>query len=244
MENRVVQDPPSQLNGKFHYFFFETIPNQISVCTTDNIMKMTPNKCSYMIFSRSKENIATRLNIGDTILERKSSQKILGIQISDDLSWSKHCQHICRKAYSRMTMLTKLKYIGVRIEDLVDIYILYIRSLTEFCSVAFHSSLTVEQSNRLERIQKTCLKVILKDMYIDYPAALEMTGLETLADRRVKRCLNFSLKAIRHERNTKMFPLNKTAGIFNTRHSEIFSVNFAPTTAYREKVQSHSARGY
>ena len=66
--------------------------------------------------------------------------------------------------------------------------------------------------------------------------ALEMTGLETLADRRVKRCLNFSLKAIRHERNTKMFPLNKTAGIFNTRHSEIFSVNFAATTAYRESA--------
>ena len=143
---------------------------------------------------------------------------------------------ICRKAYSRMTMLSKLKYVGVRIEDLVDIYILYIRSLTEYCSVAFHSSLTVEQSNRLERIQKTCLKVILKDMYIDYPAALEMTGLETLADRRLKRCLNFSLKSIRHERNTQMFPLNKTAGIFNTRHSEIFSVNFAATTAYRESA--------
>ena len=128
--------------------------NQISDWTTDNIMKMNPNKCSYMVFSRSKENIATRLNIGNTILERKSSQKIPGVQISGDLSWSKHCQHICRKAYSCMTMLSKLKYVGVRIEDLVDIYILYIRSLTEYCSVAFHSSLTVEQSNRLERIKQ------------------------------------------------------------------------------------------
>ena len=157
-------------------------------------MKMNPSKCSYMVFSRSKENIATRLNISDTVLERKRSQKNLGIQISDDLSWSIHCQDICRKAYSRMTMLTKLKYVGVRIEDLVDIYILYIRSVAEYCSVAFHSSLTLEQSNRLERIQKNSLKIILNDMYIDYPAALEMTGLETLADRRVQRFLNFSLK--------------------------------------------------
>ena len=68
-----------------------------------------------------------------------------------------------------MAMISKLKYVGVKIEDLIDIYILYIRSLTEYCSVAFHSSLTVEQSNRLERIQKTCLKVVLSDMYIDYP---------------------------------------------------------------------------
>ena len=128
--------------------------HKISDWTEDNLMKMNPNKCNYMIFSRSKENIATRLNIGGTILERKRSQKILGVQISDDLSWSKHCQEICRKAYSRMAMISKLKYVGVKIEDLIDIYILYIRSLTEYCSVAFHSSLTVEQSNRLEEYRR------------------------------------------------------------------------------------------
>ena len=51
-------------------------------------------------------------------------------------------------------MLTKLKYAGVRIEDLLDIYILFIRSVTEYCAVVFHSSLTIEQSNKLEMIQK------------------------------------------------------------------------------------------
>ena len=102
-----------------------------------------------------------------TLLERKGSQKILGVQISDDLSWSRHCQEVCKKANSGMAMISKLEYVGVKIEDLIDIYILYIRSLTEYCSVMFHSSLTVEQSNRLERIQKTCLRVILSDTYID-----------------------------------------------------------------------------
>ena len=34
-------------------------------------------------------------------------------------------------------------------EDLIDIYILFIRSITEYCAVAFHSSLTQEQSNKL-----------------------------------------------------------------------------------------------
>ena len=27
MENRDIKDPPSQFIGKFHYFFFETVPN-------------------------------------------------------------------------------------------------------------------------------------------------------------------------------------------------------------------------
>ena len=28
MENQGIEDPPSQLNGKFHYLFIETVPNQ------------------------------------------------------------------------------------------------------------------------------------------------------------------------------------------------------------------------
>ena len=58
-------------------------------------------------------------------------------------------------------MITKLRYVGVSAEDLIDIYILFIRSVTEYCSVTFHSSLTQQQSDQLERIQRICLKVIL-----------------------------------------------------------------------------------
>ena len=82
-----------------------------------------------------------------------------------------------------MSILTKLRYIGVNIEDLIQIYILFIRSITEYCSVAFHSLLTVEQANDIERIQKTSLKVILGELYINYQVALEMCGLKTLYKR-------------------------------------------------------------
>ena len=106
-------------------------------------------------------------------------------------------------------MLTKLKYAGVSIEDLVDIFILFIRSITEYCSVAFHSSLTIEQSEKIEQIQKTCLKVILGDMYISYSSALEMTNLTKLSDRREKRCLDFARKCLKHPRNNRLFPITK-----------------------------------
>ena len=146
-------------------------------------MRINPTKCNYMVFSRSKENVATRLAVNDKILERKNMTKILGVWIDEDLNWSRNVKEICVKSFSRMSMITKLKYVGVKIEDLLDIYVKYIRSLTEYCSVAFHSSLTVEQSNKIERIQKTSLKVILGEMYVDYPSALEMTGLDLLSAR-------------------------------------------------------------
>ena len=108
--------------------------------------------------------------------------------ISEDLSWERNTHEICKKSYSRLTLLTKLKYVGVNTEDLLEIYILFIRSCTEYCAAAFHSSLTVDESYRLERVQKVCLKIILGEMYIDYQSALEMCGMTTLFERREARC--------------------------------------------------------
>ena len=105
-------------------------------------------------------------------------------------------------------MLSKLKYTGMKTEDLINIYILHIRSVTEYCSTAFHSSLTVEQSQKLESIQRTALRVILGDMYVSYEAAMEMTGLKLLHTRRDERCLSYVLKAVKHPVNIrKKFPV-------------------------------------
>ena len=116
--------------------------NQISQWTTTNLMQLNAAKCEYMIFSRSEEDFATRLSVNDKILNRVRESKILGVWISDTLSWSRNCAEICKQAYSRLSMITRLKYVGVKIEDLIDIYILFIRSVTEYCSVVFHSRLT------------------------------------------------------------------------------------------------------
>ena len=52
-------------------------------------------------------------------------------------------------------------------QDRLYVYILLIRSLTEYCVAVWHSSLTVELTAMLERVQKTCLKVILGEEYTD-----------------------------------------------------------------------------
>ena len=158
------------------------------------------------------------------------------------MRWTKNTREICIKSYSRVSLLTKLKYVGVNIEDLIEVYVLYIRSLTEYCSVVFHSRLTVEDSDSLERIQKCCLRIILGDNYVSYIAALEMTGLQTLHQRREARCLNFALKAIDHPVNCRLFPLNPETGQ-DTRNNEKFSVNFARTGTYmRSSIPDNQRR--
>ena len=187
-------------------------------------MKLNSAKCQYMIFTRSEEKFTTRLKVGEENMEQVSVSKLLGVWISEDLSWSRNCKEICKKAYSRLSMITKLKYVGVKTEDLLDIYILFIRSITEYCSVVFHSCLTLDQSNKLETIQKTCLKVILGEMYVDYSSALEMCGLDTLYNRREKRCLDFALKSSKHPRMCRMFPRNEVDHEHSIRKPEQKSI--------------------
>ena len=126
-----------------------------------------------------------------------------------------------------------LKYVGVSIDDLLDIYVLFIRSVTEYCAVTFHSRLTQEQSDKLEKIQKTCLKVIIGDQYVDYPTALDLCGLQTLSERRKKRCLDFALKCVKHPRNRRLFPCNPNQNNHDVRSYEPYKVNFASTSTYK-----------
>ena len=161
---------------------------------------------------------------------------MLGLRISDDLSWDENCKNICRKAYSRIGMLTKLKYAGVSVEHLIEIYVLMIRSVTEYCAVVFHSTLTEKQSQKIEMIQKTCLRIILGEMYMGYEAALEMTGLQTLHFRRQQRCLSFALRSLKFQIGDRLFPLNQNNDKKEVRSREKFTVNFARTEEYKSST--------
>ena len=206
-------------------------------------MKMNETKSNYIIFTKSKKKFATRFTLNNKHLEKLIITKILGVWLSEDGSWSKNTQETLKKGYSRISFLTKLKYAGVAIDDLIQMYQLFIRSCTEYCSVAFHSSLTETQSKSLERLQSTCLKVILHDNFISYSAALEMTGLETIYDRREKRCLDFSIKCIKHSQNSRFFPLNPCLeNQSKIRDREYFNVNFAHTEDYKNSAIPYCQR--
>ena len=151
-----------------------------------------------MIFSRSDTEVATRLSLNGETLERIEAVKLVGVWLTTYLDWEKNTKELCKKAYARITMLTKLKYVGVKTEELVNIYILYVRSLLEYCAVVWHSTLTVEQKNNIESVQKLCLKIILGPEYTSYEDALQLTGIESLFARREKRCLQYALKSLLH----------------------------------------------
>ena len=86
------------------------------------------------------------------------------------------------------------------------------------------------------------MKIILGDSYVDYSAAMKMCGLETLANRRKRRCLDFALKAVKHPRNKRMFPLNQVQSDYDIREREKYVVNFARTSAYQTSAIPYCQR--
>ena len=128
-----------------------------------------------------------------------------------------------------MQLLRKVAGFGASVDDLKIIYILFIRSLLEQSATVWHSRLTEENSNDLERVQKSAMKIILQDKFIGYKNALNKLDLPTLSDRREQLCLSFALKCVKHPKTLKMFPLNDKTHEINTRNREKYEVQHANT---------------
>ena len=148
-----------------------------------------------MIFNfTNKYQFSTRLTLEDEILETVSETKLLGTIVSNDLKWDKNVANIVKKANQRMELLRKISVFGASHDEMKNIYILYIRSLIEQKCTVWHSGLTVEKCQDLERLQKSALKIILKESYKTYEHALNILDLENLFDRREYLCLKFAKK--------------------------------------------------
>ena len=92
--------------------------------------------------------------------------------------------------------------------------------------------LTQENADDIERVQKSALKVILKEDYITYEDAMEKLMLATLSDRRKKLCLKFAKNCAKNELTSDLFPLN-LAGL-NTRGKLKYLVTHANTDRYKD----------
>ena len=63
----------------------------------------------------------------------------------------------------------------------------------------------LNEDHKIENIQKTSLKIILGESYIDYPSSLLKTGLLSLSDRRKSRCLAFAKRCLSNPQTKEIF---------------------------------------
>ena len=204
--------------------------NKIQAWTDANKMKLNEKKSKVMVFNFTNDyQFATRLCIGNNLLETVTSTKLLGTIIQSDLKWQENTDMLVKKGYQRMMILHKLYEFNVPDEDMVTIYVLFLRSILEQSCVVWHTSLTVEEITDLERVQKVACKIILKDRYDNYEQALNYLNLDKLSKRRDDLCLRFSKKCLKMNKTKDMFPLNPNTQQDNLRFTEKYMVQHATT---------------
>ena len=114
-----------------------------------------------MIFNFiNKYQFTTRLMSNAKILEVLPKLKLLGTIICTDLAWDSNTANIVRRANAIMIILRKLSEYGAPRENFKNIYILYIQSVLEQSAMVWHSSLTQQSTEDLNRVLKSACKIM------------------------------------------------------------------------------------
>ena len=202
--------------------------DNINEWTVNQKMMINEKKTKTIIFNFTHNyQFTTKLSINNKDVEVIDSTRLLGTIIQKDLKWDLNTAEIVRKANARMEILRRVSSFGAPVKDLRDIYVLFVRSLLEQSATVWHSSITQQNSDDLERVQKNAFRIILKNDYQNYTKALIKLDMEKLCDRRERLCLSFAKNCVNNPRTTHMFPRNFKSHDMQTRNPEKFLVQHA-----------------
>ena len=109
--------------------------------------------------------------------------------ITSDLTWGEHMDVVHSKAAQWLYFLTLLRRAGMPPQSMLRVFTAVVRPFTEYACLARHTTLTEQQSDKLENIQQWALKIIFPDL--SYRESLAASGLPTLCDRRESLCRQF-----------------------------------------------------
>ena len=90
----------------------------------------------------------------------KSSTKLLGLTIANDLTWNNHVTEITKKASKRLHFLTQLKRAGVPKQDLALFYVSCVRSVIDYAAPVFFNGFHQYLEKELVRLEKRAVSII------------------------------------------------------------------------------------
>ena len=205
-----------------------------------NHLKLNPSKCKVMQICFKRESPSPPdLYIAGKKLEVVNKTKLLGLIVQSDLCWDLQVNSMVSKGSRRLYMLCRLKRFGVPVNDLVSVYIGYVRPIVEYACPVWHGNMSTKHTQQIERIQKRALRIILGSTYTSYAEALSSTGLQTLEERRQHLCSQFANKCTTSEKYSGWFPLNNRTHSMSLRHTRTYKVPKSRTLRYGNSAIPH-----
>ena len=205
--------------------------------TKNNDMKINSEKSKEMIISYTHGNLGNEVPnilIEGKVVERVDHVKLLGITLSNDLTWKRHVDNIVKKAGKRIYILYQLKRAGVNQADLVTIYISVVRPVVEYACPVWHTNLPIYLSDNIEMIQKRAVRGIFPGMsYVD---KLNHINLSTLKERRDYLCKKYfiNMQARSHKVNC-LLPKKRLVD-YNLRHGNMYPLTVTRTNRFKNSL--------
>ena len=185
-----------------------------------------------------------------TLIESGDSMKVLGFSFSSKPSMHAHVESIRKKFRRKYWALYHLRRAGFTEEELAKVYRTIILPIADYCSIVYHSMITDEQDQVLERLQSQALKIIYGP-YMKYSDMRTKAGVTTLRQRRIEAVDKFAGKCLTNDRFKHWFPLRRQ-GRAGNRTGERYQEEFArcdrlkntPLFYMRRRLNGKPGRSY
>ncbi|KAK2555873.1 putative RNA-directed DNA polymerase from transposon X-element [Acropora cervicornis] len=164
----------------------------------ENKLVLNGDKCKEMVidFSKSKQPFDS-IGLGSLELERVGFAKVLGLTLSENLTWNCHVEKIITKGNKRLFFFIQLKRAGIPVDDIVTFYCTCFRLVLEYCSPVYHHGLPKYLSHDIEGVQKWALKIISPSMsYTDNLTCFNLQSLKACRDDHCRRLFSTVLPPV------------------------------------------------
>jgi hypothetical protein len=135
-----------------------------------------------------------------------------------------------------MAILRKMSMFNAPVPDMLLAYKTFIRSILEQSCVIWHSKLTEENREDLERVQKNAFRNNLKEKYQNYEQSLISLKMDSLHLRREMLLYSFGKKCILLDQTKELFPKSNKVHDMKTRNKEEFQVIHTNTERFRNST--------
>ncbi len=151
----------------------------------DNCLSLNVSKTKELIVDFRKRHLQpyTPLMISGTPVERVSSFKYLGVNISEDLTWTTHIQTQVKKARQRLYYLRQLRKFRVSPTILKTFYSGTIESVLTQCISVWYGNSSSQDCKALQRVVRLADRI--------------GSALPSLQDIYLKRCRSRAVKIIK-----------------------------------------------
>ena len=171
-------------------------------------MKINEKKTQLLVISPPNGcNTVASLEAGNGItITSVSRLKLVGFTFGSDGGAEEHVVAIEDMFRRKKWMLYHLRDAGLKGAVLFGLYCCYVRSSIEYCSAVYHSLLNAGQSERLESLHRHAIRTCFGHNR-DLGEVMAEFNIETLEQRRVRRCDAFIRKAVSNPRfSQRWFP--------------------------------------